>query len=184
MIAILQSINGFMVLPAIKYLFGRALRPATSPTSPTAPADIFSHPVSVLLLVVIAIIAWPPWGCSSWRSWSWPTASNRACPGCRGLGPGHHWLHGQIAQVSLAADARVLLSPWRCRWVGWACHRCSSTGSPSPPFVTREYLKAPLSIGIYALMIGAIIYVNLQPGADPAAAGHRAEEIRWPRAGA
>lgn len=161
-IAILQSINGFMVLPAIKYLFGRALQASnlTNITDRTY-ADIFSHPVSVLLLVVIAIIALAAVGL---QFVALMVMANRQQSG---MPPDVK----ALARDTIGCMGRLLRYPSPLMLVyfflalplgGLGLSSVLIDGVAIPPFVTREYLKAPLSIGIYALMIGAIIYVNLR----------------------
>ena len=158
----LQAANGLLVIPAIKYLFGLALESSNlgNVTDRTYTA-LLAHPVSVLLLVAIAVLAL---GAVSVQFVALIVMVNRQQSGqppnlravCRETAS---CLRRMLSYPSPLMMAYFFLA---LPLGGLGLSSVLIQGVGIPPFITREYLKAPLSTGLYLLMIGAIIYANLR----------------------
>lgn len=161
-ITTLQAVNGLLVIPAIKYLFGLALENSNlgNVTDRTYTA-LLAHPVSVLLLVAIAVLAL---GAVSVQFVALIVMVNRQQSGqspnlravCRETAS---CLRRMLSYPSPLMMAYFFLA---LPLGGLGLSSVLIQGVGIPPFITREYLKAPLSTALYLLMIGAIIYANLR----------------------
>lgn len=161
-ITTLQAANGLLVIPAIKYLFGLALEISKlNNVTDRTYTVLLAHPVSVLLLLAIAVLAL---GAVSVQFVALIVMVNRQQSGK----PPN--LRAECRETA-ACLGRMLSYPSPLMMVyfflalplgGLGLSSVLIQGVGIPPFVTREYLKAPLSTGIYLLMIGAIIYANLR----------------------
>ncbi|MGP5678199.1 glycerophosphoryl diester phosphodiesterase membrane domain-containing protein [Glutamicibacter arilaitensis] len=161
-IVLMQSINGFVVLPVIKYLFGKALEASSlsNITDRTYPA-ILAHPVSVALLIAIAMIALIA------VSLQFTTIVVMVNRQQSGQPPSVRAMCQDVAKclgrlLSYPSPVMLVYFFLALPMGGLGLSSVLIQGVGIPPFITREYLKAPLSTGIYAVMIAAIIYANLR----------------------
>lgn len=161
-IAVMQAINGLLVIPAIKALFMLALKVGgLNNITDRTYTQIFSHPLMLLLLLAIAIIAL---AAVSLQFSALVVMVNRQQAG-------KSLRFKAIAGDTFRSLTTLLRYPSPLLAVyfflalplgGLGLSSVLIQGVSIPPFITREYLKVPLSTFFYALIIGAIIYVNLR----------------------
>lgn len=161
-IILLQACNGLLVLPLIKYLFGLALDASNlSNITDRTYLAILGHPSSVFLLLAIALLALAAVGL---QFAALIVMVNRQQsgqpPSLRAMGRDTMQCLGRM--LSYPSPLMLVYFFLALPLGGLGLSSVLIQGVGIPPFVTREYLKAPLSTGIYAAMIGAIIYVNLR----------------------
>ncbi|WP_255475097.1 glycerophosphoryl diester phosphodiesterase membrane domain-containing protein [Glutamicibacter sp. JC586] len=161
-ISIIQLINGLGVMPAIRYLFNLALEASdlVNVTDRTFTV-LLTHPISVLLLLAIAIIALAAVGL---QFFSLIVMVNRQQSG---RPPSLR----EMFFDTLAALGKLLRYPSVAMMIyfflalplgGLGLSSVLIQGVGIPPFITREYLKVPISTGIYSLIIVAILWLNLR----------------------
>lgn len=161
-IAFMQAFNGLLVIPAIKYLFGLVLETSGLGNVTDRNYAVLLHsPASVLLLLAIAVLSLSAVSVqfvalivmvNRQQSGQPPTARAICRETARCLGR-------MLSHPSPLMLAYFFLA---LPLGGLGLSSVLIQGVDIPPFVTREYLKAPLSTAIYLTMIGAIIYANLR----------------------
>lgn len=161
-ISVIQLVNGLGVLPAIRYLFGLALETShLENVTDRTYTVLLSQPISVLLLLAIAVLAL---AAVSLQFVALIVMVNRQQSGR----PPNL---GEMFADTLTCLGRLLSYPSPLLMVyfflalplgGLGLSSVLIQGVGIPPFVTREYLKVPLSTAIYVLMIGSILWVNLR----------------------
>lgn len=161
-ISVIQLVNGLGVLPSIRYLFGLALEAShLENVTDRTYTVLLSQPISVLLLLAIAVLAL---AAVSLQFVALIVMVNRQQSG----------RPPNLAEMfadTVTCLGRLLRYPSPLLMVyfflalplgGLGLSSVLIQGVGIPPFVTREYLKVPLSTAIYVLLIGSILWVNLR----------------------
>lgn len=161
-ISVIQLINGLGVLPAIKYLFGLALEAShLENVTDRTYTELLTHPISLLLILAIAILGF---AAISLQFVALIVMVNRQQSGR----PPNL---ADMLRDTLTVMRKLLRYPSPLLMVyfflalpmgGLGLSSVLIQGVGIPPFITREYLKVPLSTGLYALMIAAILWLNLR----------------------
>jgi len=161
-ISVIQLVNGLGVLPAIRYLFGLALVAShLENVTDRTYTVLLSQPISVLLLLAIAVLAL---AAISLQFVALIVMINRQQSG----------RPPNLAEMftdTVTSLGKLLRYPSPVLMIyfflalplgGLGLFSVLIQGVGIPPFVTREYLKVPLSTTIYVLMIGSILWANLR----------------------
>ncbi|MGP9650827.1 glycerophosphoryl diester phosphodiesterase membrane domain-containing protein [Glutamicibacter sp. AOP38-B1-38] len=158
----LQLVNALAVIPGVKALFTLALESCglSNLTDRNLPV-MLADPSAVLLLLLIAVLVLLAMGLqfsalivmvNRQQAGLPPTMRGIVSETCSALGR-----FARYPSPLLMAYLFVVLPLG-----GLGLSSVLIQGIDIPPFITREYLKTPLSGSLYAAIIGAVIYLNLR----------------------